>query len=118
MSEMMDKLAQLDIDRLHKVYLGICDGRRCGKTTLFATHLIGLSWLNDYQFTTLHVLFHWVRSADHTFRVLEETCLMMGVNYNIERRYVMRVNNTLFVFCHDEPMNRIGRDNTVFGEDN
>lgn len=54
MSEMMDKLPQLDIDRLHKVHLGICGGRKCGKTVLFATHLIGLSWLNDYQFTTIH----------------------------------------------------------------
>lgn len=110
-------ISLLDIDRLHKVHLGIYDKRRCGKTTLFATYLIGLSWLNDYQFTTLHVLFHWVRSADHTFRVLIETCQMMGISYNIERRHNMRINNTLFVFCHDEPMNRIGRENTVFGEE-
>lgn len=109
-------ISLLNIDRLHKVHLGIYDGRRCGKTTLFATYLIGLSWLNDYQFTTLHVLFHWVRSAEHTFQVLKETCQMMGVNYNIERRSVIRINNTLFVFCRDEPMNRIGREYTVFGE--
>lgn len=113
----MNRIISLfNIDRLHKVHLGIYDGRRCGKTVLFATYLIGLSWLDDYQFATLHVLFHWMRRAEHTFRVLEETCQMMGVNYNIERRHAIRINNTLFVFCHDEARNRIDRDYTIFGE--
>ena len=109
-------ISLLDIDRLYKVHLGIYDGRRCGRTTLFATNLIGLSWLDDYRFTTIHVLFHWIRNAVHVFQVLEETCKMMRVNYSLEGKNVMRINNTLFVFLHDEPINRIGREYTVFGE--
>ena len=40
----------IDIDRLHKVYFGQISDNGCGSTTLFATYLIGVSELPDYNY--------------------------------------------------------------------
>ena len=98
----------IDIDRLHKVHLGEYQGRGCGKSTLFASYLIGISQLDEYMFKSFNVLFHSNKEAGYTIRTVKDACEMMNVKYEIKNRYNIRINSTSFVFCKKEITNMIG----------
>ena len=109
---------KLDINRLHRVHMGIDVGRGCGNTTLFATSLIALSQLDEYRFATLHVLFISARGMELTLYILGKTCQMMGVHYRIARKHTVQINDALFEFCIDNPPTRIRHyKTTIFGEE-
>lgn len=108
----------IDINRLHDVYFGKLTGNGCGNTTLFASYLIGISHLEDYNSKAFYVLFHWMQDQENAFKICIETCKMAKVPYRILNKYIILINDTQFFFCHDCVDNRNGRYNTIFYDEN
>ena len=108
----------IDIDRLHKVYFGKISDNGCGSTTLFATYLIGVSELPDYNYKKLYVLCRCVSDEVNAFVVCVETCEKSKTPYRTLGKHVLIINKTKFVFCRDCIDNRNGRYNTIFYDEN
>ena len=108
----------IDIDRLHKVYFGQLSDLGCGRTTLFATYIIGISELPDYNDRAFYVLFRWMQDQENAFMVCVETCKKANVHYRILGRHVILINKTAFSFLRDRTNNRNGRYNTIFYDEN
>lgn len=54
-----------------------------------------------------------MRRAEAFILILSETCKMMNVDFKIENRTTVVVNNTIFIFCRNEMADRVGRYNTI-----
>lgn len=108
----------IDIARLHKVYFGKLSDIGCGRTTLFATYLIGISELQDYKYKAIYILFRWMQDQGNAFMVCVETCKKAKVPYRILGKHVILINKTAFTFCRDCIDNRNGRYNTIFYDEN
>ena len=108
---MTDKV--IDINRLHKVYFRQLSDHGCGRTTLFASYLIGISELSDYNYKKLYVLCCWMRDQENVFMVCVETCKKSKTPYRTLGKHVLIINKTKFVFCRDCIDNRNGRYNTI-----
>lgn len=108
----------IDIDRLHKVYFGQLSDIGCGRTTLFATYLIGISELPDYNYKSFCILCRFASDEGNAFMVCVETCKKANVHYRILGRHVILINKTAFSFLRDCADNRNDRYNTIFYDEN
>lgn len=95
----------LDINRLHDVYFGIRTGRFSGRTTLWATYLVGISQTQEYDDKTIQIwVQYWNTVSLNYFPCIEEVANAMEVPFIQTSDRSFSINNTNFVFCnlHDE----------------
>lgn len=98
---------KIDIDRLHKVHLGELSGRRIGRTTWFASNLIGTSQLPNFKNKNIIVACTSMQRASHIVDVVCETCEMMEVEYKRLKRFELQINETRFHFEHEDEIRRV-----------
>ena len=95
----------LDINRLHNVYFGIRNGRYAGRTTLWATYLVGISQMQEYSDQTMQIwVQYWNTVALHYLPCIEEVANAMQVPFIQTSDRSFTLGNTNFVFCnlHDK----------------
>lgn len=91
----------LDINRLHDVYFGIRTGRLSGRTTLWATYLVGISQMQEYSEKTIQIwVQYWNTVKLNYLPCIEEVANAMEVPFTQTSDIGFTLGCTKFVFCN------------------
>lgn len=107
---------ELDIDRLHNVFFGggRASGRyyrHKGRTTLWASYLVSLSLLPDYEDKTIGIaVMYWRTVVRDYLPAINMVSKAMGVPFEMITDELFTINNTRFVFLQGYENKKSGFD--------